>query len=245
MHVARAGQLLVSGQPERVRHPEVPSLVHQLRLDRHRAGGKGRHLRPGPARRLGGNRPAPAQLPAELAQLEARLRAGFQLLPLQLELERLPGIPARVFLGVHCRRPRCAVPSRPLPEAARYRARQEAVPLLRPRCEPSLRSRARQNDAPDGHRLASGSPVGRVLVLVSCGFGLALMVPPSWVEPPLPGNRVTISYHRSNRTVPGRSPQDPGGFEGAATSPPPPLGCPESSFPVNGAAAAWCLWQLS
>ena len=26
--------------------------------------------------------------------------------------------------------------------------------------------------------------------------------------------RVAISYHRANRTVPGRSPQDPGGFEG-------------------------------
>jgi hypothetical protein len=23
------------------------------------------------------------------------------------------------------------------------------------------------------------------------------------------------------------------------------LGCPESSFPVDRAAAAWCLWQLS
>ena len=57
--------------------------------------------------------------------------------------------------------------------------------------------------------------------------------------------RVAISYHRANRTVPGRSPQDPGGFEGAAISPPPSLGCSESSFPVNGAAAAWCLRQLS
>ena len=36
----------------------------------------------------------------------------------------------------------------------------------------------------------------------------------------------------------------PGDSKGAATSPPPPLGCSESSFPVNGAAAAWCLRQL-
>jgi hypothetical protein len=57
--------------------------------------------------------------------------------------------------------------------------------------------------------------------------------------------RVAISYYGANRPVPGRSPQDPGGFEGGGDITAPPLGCSESSFPVNEAAAAWCLRQLS
>jgi hypothetical protein len=57
--------------------------------------------------------------------------------------------------------------------------------------------------------------------------------------------RVAVNYDETDRTVLGRSPQDPGRFAGGgdiiAASP----GCPEPSSPVNGAAAAaWCLRQL-
>jgi hypothetical protein len=58
--------------------------------------------------------------------------------------------------------------------------------------------------------------------------------------------RAAINYDQTNRTVLGRSPQDPGRFAGGgdiiAASP----GCLEPASPVNGAAAAaWCLRQLS
>jgi hypothetical protein len=73
-------------------------------------------------------------------------------------------------------------------------------------------------------------------------------VPRSWVRHTEGG--VTVREWLSatielNRTVPGRSPQDPGGFErgGDITAASP--GVLGVIVPVNGAAAAWCLRQLS
>ena len=87
VHMASAGQLLVSGQPERMSHLQVPSFAHQLRLHRHGARGKRRRRRAGPGRCLGGQCPPPTHFPGKLGQLEARPCAGFQLLPVQLGLK--------------------------------------------------------------------------------------------------------------------------------------------------------------
>ena len=78
--------------------------------------------------------------------------------------------------------------------------------------------------------------------------GLRTPMPRSWVRHTEGG--VTVRERLSatiELTVPSQDGRlrTPGDSKGAATSPPPPLGCSESSFPVNGAAAAWCLRQLS
>ena len=87
--MAAARELLMGGQPERAGHGQVPALAHQLRHDRHRRGRQRRYLRSGPGRHRPGQRPAPAQLPAELAEIAGRPGVGFQLLQLQLEVKRL------------------------------------------------------------------------------------------------------------------------------------------------------------
>jgi hypothetical protein len=94
--MAAAGELLVGGKPEGLGHVLVPALADQLGLDRHRRGGQRRHPGSGLPGGGRGDGPAPAQLAVQITQRVARLRAGFQLLLLQLELQARRVIPGRL-----------------------------------------------------------------------------------------------------------------------------------------------------
>jgi hypothetical protein len=73
VHVAAAGELLVRGQPEDFAHAPVTARADDLRFDRNRGSGQRRDPDPGPLGRGRGGRPAPADLPVQLAQRAARL----------------------------------------------------------------------------------------------------------------------------------------------------------------------------
>ena len=125
MDMTAACELLISGEPERTGHLLVAGVAHQLRRDRNRRGGQRRYLGSCLSSGVGGPRPAPAHLPAEVIEPQARLGIGFHLLRLQLEIQRLHGAirrfaDAEVMAGSsggprgglqHCARHRLRLPS--------------------------------------------------------------------------------------------------------------------------------------
>ena len=174
MDVAAAGELLVRGQPEGLRHAPVTARADDFRLDRDRRGAQRRDPDPGPLRRGRGGRPAPADLPVQLVQRAARLGVGFQLLLRQLEIQGR-AVGARRSRPPPTRPPAERQPGRfPLPLAAVLsRARRAGVPLRPRRCEnspvghcPRIALPIRRDEPAVSGQLSRPDPGGQVAEIV-------------------------------------------------------------------------------